>query len=118
MTGASAAAGGTAATRRAAGLIVAVLCLLLVAKTAAAMADGSLGQMPFAAALYVLPLLYALPATRRWWTARRWWLLAAQAVLTYVPFAVFGSGWVAGPSGLLAGLVLLTAAPPGSWLAG
>ena len=30
-----------------------------------------------------------------------------QAVLTYVPFAIFGSHWVGGVSGLLAGLVLL-----------
>jgi hypothetical protein len=76
MNGAGRAAETAVASRRAAGLVVAVLCLLLVAKTADGLA-GSADQVPFAAALFVLPLLYALPATRRWWAARRWWLLAA-----------------------------------------
>jgi two-component system, NarL family, sensor histidine kinase DesK len=116
MNEAGGAAGTAAASRRAAGLVVAVLCLFLVAKTADGVAGGGLAQVPFAAALFVLPLLYALPATRRWWEGRRWWLLAAQAVLTYVPFAVFGSNWVVGLSGLLAGLVLLTVTAPASWL--
>lgn len=116
MSGAGGAAEGAAALRRAFGLVVSVLCLFLVAKTADGAAGRDLGQVPFAAALFVLPLLYALPATRRWWAARRWWLLAAQTVLTYVPFALFGSSWVAGLSGLLAGLVLLTVTAPASWL--
>jgi two-component system sensor histidine kinase DesK len=116
MNGAGRTAETAAASRRAAGLVVAVLGLLLVAKTADGVVSGGLGQVPFAAALFVLPVLYVLPATRRWWAARRWWLLAAQAALTYVPFAVFGSSWVVGPSGLLAGLVLLTVTTPASWL--
>jgi two-component system, NarL family, sensor histidine kinase DesK len=116
VNGPDPAALGPAACRRAVAIVVAVLCLLLLAKTADGVASGTLGQVPFVAPLFVLPLLYVLPATRRWWTAHRWWLLAAQAVLTYVPFSVFGSNWVAGPSGLLAGLVLLTVAAPASWL--
>lgn len=42
--------------------------------------------------------------------------LGWQAVLTYLPFAVFGSSWVPGLSGLLAGLVLLTVAAPAAGL--
>jgi two-component system, NarL family, sensor histidine kinase DesK len=42
-------------------------------------------------------------------------VLAAQAVLTCVPFVVFGADSIAGPSGWLAGLVLLTLPPRASW---
>jgi two-component system, NarL family, sensor histidine kinase DesK len=107
---------GLAASRRANAIVVAVLCLLLVAKIADGVGSGGPGQVPFVAALFVLPLLYVIPATRHWWTAHRFWLLGAQAVLTYVPVAVFGSSWVLGLSGLLAGLVLLAVAAPASWL--
>lgn len=109
-----AASQGAAGARWASRLVVVVLCLMLVVKVA--LGPGQSGQVPFVVALFVLPLLYVVPATRSWWTARRWWLLAAQAVLTCVPFAVFGSGWTVGLSGLLAGLVLLTVAAPFSWL--
>jgi two-component system sensor histidine kinase DesK len=115
MNSAGTTAEGAAAVRRASAVVVAVLCLLLAAKTADAVSSGP-GRVPFVVALFVLPLLYVVPATRHWWTARTWWLLVAQAVLTYVPFAMFGNGWVAGMSGLLAGLVLLTVAAPASWL--
>jgi two-component system sensor histidine kinase DesK len=104
------------AARRANAIVIAYLCLLLVAKTADALTSGGPGQVPFVVALFVLPLLYVVPATRRWWTAHRFWLLGAQAVLTYLPVAVFGTRWVLGLSGLLAGLVLLTVAAPPSWL--
>jgi two-component system, NarL family, sensor histidine kinase DesK len=104
------------AARRANAIVIAYLCLLLVAKTADALTSGGPGQVPFVVALFVLPLLYVVPATRRWWTAHRFWLLGAQAVLTYLPVAVFGTRWVLGLAGLLAGLVLLTVAAPPSWL--
>jgi two-component system, NarL family, sensor histidine kinase DesK len=116
VKGADAAAQGAAGARWASTVVVAVLCLLLVAKTADAVGSGRPGMVPFVAALFVLPVAYVVPAARHWWTARRWWLLAAQAVLTYVPFTLFGSSWVVGVSGLLAGLVLLTVAAPASWL--
>lgn len=115
VNGADAAAQGAAGARRASAIVVAVLCLLWVARTADAVGSGGRGQVLFVAAMFVLPLAYVVPATRAWWTARRWWLLAAQAVLTCVPFAVFGSSWVAGVSGLLAGLVLLTVAACRGW---
>ncbi len=116
MNRAGSAAQGAAASRRASAVVVAFLGLLLVAKTAGAVDSSGPDSVPFVVALFVLPLLYVVPATRHWWTARRWWLLGAQAVLTYLPFIVFGSSWVAGVSGLLAGLVLLTVAAPASWL--
>jgi two-component system sensor histidine kinase DesK len=65
------------------------------------------------AALAVLPLLYVVPATRPLWLRHRYLLLAAQAALTYLPFAWLGANWA--PSGWLAGLVLLTVPSPGSW---
>ena len=65
------------------------------------------------AALAVLPLLYVLPVTRPLWLRHRYLLLAVQAALTYVPFALFGTNWA--PSGWLAGLVLLTVPSPASW---
>ncbi|MET8152169.1 histidine kinase [Actinoplanes sp. NPDC049668] len=101
--------------RRASAIVVAVLCLLLVARTAYALSEGGPGYL-FVLASFVLPFGYAVPATRGVWTRHRFWLLAAQAALTYVPFAVFGNHWVGGMSGLLGGLVLLTLAAPGSWL--
>jgi two-component system, NarL family, sensor histidine kinase DesK len=116
---ADAAAQGGAELRRASALVVAVLCLLMIHQLAAAALGTT--SVPFVAALFVaalfvLPLVYVVPATRHWWTRYQWRLLGAQAALTYVPFDVFGSGWAVGMSGLLAGLVLLTVAPPVSWL--
>src|SRR6516162_6451464 len=67
-------------------------------------------------AMVVLPLLYVLPATRPLWLRHRYPLLAVQAALTCLPFALFGQGAVPGPSGWLAGLVLLVVPWPASWL--
>ena len=73
------------------GLAVAVLCLILVSRVADVVAVGRAGQVPFTVALFVLPLLYAVRPRR---LARyRWPVLAVQAVLTWVPFAVFGGQW-------------------------
>jgi two-component system sensor histidine kinase DesK len=69
------------------------------------------------AAMAVLPLLYVIPAVRPWWFRHRCLLLVVQAALTCLPFVLFGPGWLPGPSGWLAGLILLTASSPGSWLA-
>jgi two-component system sensor histidine kinase DesK len=113
--GTDAAAEGAAAGYRASAVVVTVLGLILAAKVAEVGTTGW-GQAPFVAASFVLPFLYVIPATQPLWTNRRWWLLGVQAVLTYVPFAVFGSSWTVGVSGLLAGLVLLTVVAPYSWL--
>jgi len=69
-----------------------------------------------AAAAFALPLLYALPDGRAFWARHRDWLLVTQALLTYVPLALFGSDWIPGLAGLLGGLLLLTVAAPVSWL--
>jgi two-component system, NarL family, sensor histidine kinase DesK len=97
-------------------VLVAVLGLLLVAKMSDAVGHRGSGYLLFVVAAFVLPLLYATPAGRALWGRHRLWLLAVQAVLTYLPFAVFGDGWAGGMSGLLGGLLLLTLAAPASWL--
>ena len=110
------AADGDAAARRATVLVAAVLGLLATSEAGNGAANGGPAELPFVAALIVLPMLYVIPATRPWWLRHRCLLLAAQAVLTYLPFAAFGSSWPSGPSGWLAGLVLLTLPSPASWL--
>jgi two-component system, NarL family, sensor histidine kinase DesK len=109
-------ADGAAAARRATALVTAALSLLAISEAGYGVADGGLGEAPFVVALVALPLLYVIPATTPWWLRHRYLLLAAQAALTYVPFALFGSSWPAGTSGWLAGLVLLTLPSPASWL--
>ena len=94
----------------------AVLVLLLTARVSFVLALGQGGQVPFTVALFVLPLLYAVPGTRSVLSRHPWLVLAAQGVLSWVPFAVFGSAWQAGISGLLAGLVLLLLPGRLSWL--
>lgn len=96
-----------------------VMCLLLIVKVsdAAAMSGaGWAGQVPWVVALFVLPLLYTLPGPRGFLARYRWPVLGAQAVLTWVPFAIFGGNWVIGIGGLLAGLVLLMVPGRVSWL--
>ena len=102
--------------RRAAGFAVTVLCLLLACRLSDVLISGEPGQVPFTLALFVLPLLCAVSGSRRRLTRYRWPVLAVQAVLTWVPFAVFGGNWQQGIDGLLAGLLLLMVAGPVSWL--
>jgi len=111
---ASGMAGGP--SRRATGYAVAVLCLLLAARLSDVVSSGEPGQVPFTVALFVLPLLYACRGTRPLLDRYRWPVLAVQAVLTWVPFAIFGAGWQEGIGGLLAGLVLLKVPGRVSWL--
>jgi two-component system sensor histidine kinase DesK len=94
------------------------LCLLLPARAAVAVdyGNGAVGAGT-AVVLFALPLLYTLPRGRVLWDRYRWSLLAVQAVLTYLPFLMFGQTWVVGLSGLLGGLVLLMIRAPLSWLA-
>ncbi|HET9973210.1 MAG TPA: hypothetical protein VFQ68_33605, partial [Streptosporangiaceae bacterium] len=115
------AAGGAAvpggpAVRRATGLVAVVLCLLAVAEAGYGASNGGAGGALVVVAMVVLPLLYVVPAARPLWLRYRYLLLAVQAVLTCLPFAVLGQGPVPGPSGWLAGLVLLTVRWPASWL--
>jgi two-component system, NarL family, sensor histidine kinase DesK len=103
------------AVRRATTLVAVVLCLLALSDAGYGATHGP-GEAAMVVAMVILPLLYVVPATRPWWLRHRYLLLAAQAVLTCVPFALFGANWIPGPSGWLAGLVLLTVPPPASWL--
>jgi two-component system, NarL family, sensor histidine kinase DesK len=105
------------AVRRATTLVAAVMCLQAISLAGYAAADGGPGEAAMVVAMVVLPLLYVVPAVRPWWLRHRYPLLAIQAVLTCLPFAFFGQGWIPGPSGWLAGLVLLTVPSPASWLA-
>jgi two-component system sensor histidine kinase DesK len=89
------------------------MCLVVVSEAGYGAANGGLGEVPIVAALAILPLLYVVPATRPLWLRHRYLLLAAQAALTYLPFAWLGTNWA--PSGWLAGLVLLTVPSPASW---
>ncbi|MEY9930131.1 signal transduction histidine kinase [Catenulispora sp. GP43] len=54
---------------------------------------------------------YIVAGRRLRGTALGWCVVAAQAVLTYLPFVLFGHNWMAGNSGFLLGAVLLTAGP-------
>jgi two-component system sensor histidine kinase DesK len=99
--------------RQATALVAVVMCLVAIAEAGYGGANGGLGEVPFIAALVVLPLLYVFPATRPMWLRNRYLLLGVQAALTYLPFAWLGANWT--PSGWLAGLVLLTVSPPASW---
>jgi len=114
-TAGGAAMPGDPAVRRATTLVAVILCLL-AASDAGYGADSGAGQALIIVAMAVLPLLYVLPATRPLWQRHRYPLLAVQAALTCLPFAVFGQDTVPGPSGWLAGLVLLTVPWPASWL--
>jgi len=87
-------------------VLVALACSL-VGRSVDAFPHPSPSYVPFVAALFVLPAWYASGRGRGPWQRHRWQLLGAQAVLTVVPFLVFGHHWVGGVSGLLAGLVLV-----------
>jgi two-component system, NarL family, sensor histidine kinase DesK len=109
-------------SRRASVLAAAVLCLLFAVRVTdilgihGPLTAAALFQLPFTVALFVLPVLFAFAGPRRVLERHRWTVLAVQAVLTWVPFAVFGGRWQVGVGGLLAGVVLVTVSGPVSWL--
>ncbi|MFF5289493.1 sensor histidine kinase [Paractinoplanes globisporus] len=84
-----------------------VLACAMLGRAFDAFPHPDAAYVPFVLAMYVLPAWYASGWRRGPWMRRPGVLLAAQAVLTVVPFAIFGTHWVGGVSGLLAGLVLL-----------
>ena len=88
-------------------LVLVVLGCSLVSRTTDANPHPSAAYVPFVAVLYVLPVWYATGHGRHIWARYAGALLAVQAVLTYVPFALFGDTWVGGVSGLFGALVLL-----------
>ena len=88
-------------------LVLVVLACAMLGRAFDALPHPDAAYVPFVVALYVLPGWYASGWRRGPWKRRAGVLLAVQAALTFVPFAVFGTHWVGGMSGLLAGLVLL-----------
>ena len=107
---------GDPAVRRATTLVAVVLCLLALAEVGYGTSNGGAGEALIVVAMVVLPSLYVVPATRPLWLRHRYPLLAVQVALTCLPFALFSQDWIPGPSGWLAGLVLLTVPSPASWL--
>jgi two-component system sensor histidine kinase DesK len=95
----------------------AFLGLLLPARasTAIALGTGAAG-VAMTAVLFALPVLYTIPRGRALWDRYPRWLLSTQAVLTYLPFLMFGQKWAVGLSGLLGGLLLLTLSARVSWI--
>lgn len=88
-------------------LVLVVLACSLVGRSVDAFTHPDASYLPFVVALFVLPTWYASGRGRGPWRRHPGLLLGVQAVLTLVPFAVFGRHWVGGVSGLLAGLVLV-----------
>lgn len=101
--------------RGARAVVLGFLGALFAGRAVDAVEHGEFWYVLFVVALFVLPAWFASGLARVLWSRLRWWLLGVQAVLTYVPFALFGNGWVGGISGLLGGLVLLTVSAPASW---
>ena len=106
---------GRSASWQANAIAIVAICTLLVARVADAGSIGQNGQTGFVIALFVLPMLFAIPRTRPLMVRYRWPVLGVQAVLTVVPFFVFGGRWEEGVSGLLAAMVLLTLPGRVSW---
>src|SRR5689334_5665456 len=71
----------------------AFLCLVLPARSAVAVYGAGPVGVVAVMTLFVLPLSYAVPPGRALWARCRDPLLVVQAVLTYVPFVVFGQDW-------------------------
>jgi two-component system sensor histidine kinase DesK len=88
-------------------LVLVALACSLVGRAFDAFPHRSPAYLPFVVALFVLPAWYASGRVRWPWERHRWQLLGVQAVLTVVPFILFGDHWVAGVSGLFAGLMLV-----------
>lgn len=88
-------------------LVLVALTCSLIGRSIDAFPHPDVAYVPFVVALFVLPAWYASGRARAPWRRHRWQLLGVQAVLTVVPFVLFGQHWVAGVSGLLAGLVLV-----------
>ena len=116
MTGAGRLPDDAVAPRHAWIFAATFLCLVLPARLATSAYPAGPGGGAIAAALFVLPLLYTVPRGRVVWDHHKGWLLASQAILTFLPFAILGRSWAALFSGLLGGLLLLTVRATVSWI--
>lgn len=97
-------------------IVLAFLAALCTVKVADGLHGGP-GVVAAIVAIFLVQVPYVLPRTEPF-RARHWaFFLTVQAVLTYLPFVIFGSHWVAGVSGLLGGSLLLALPGQVSWLA-
>jgi two-component system sensor histidine kinase DesK len=93
------------------------MCLMLIVKATWAAYTSGTAPLVFTVALFLLPLLYAFPSGRQLLARHRWPALGGQAVLTWVPFALFAGHWTVGLGGMLAALAVLMFPGRRSWLA-
>jgi hypothetical protein len=77
-------------------LPVAFLVMPLVARCIDDIGRPDYWYLAFVIAAFAMPLWYTSGLVRRPWQTAPWALLAVQAVLTYLPFAVLGDEWVGG----------------------
>jgi two-component system sensor histidine kinase DesK len=87
----------------------------LVGRLADATPHPDLWYAPFVVVCFVLPAWYAVGWRPVAWERVPLLLLAIQAILTFVPLAVFGQHWVGGVDGLLGGLALAVLPRRVSW---
>ncbi|GAA3040152.1 sensor histidine kinase [Microbacterium dextranolyticum] len=106
---------GAASSRAARILLWVYLALTLVSKVADANAHPDLWHVPWVLACYALPIWWLSGWQREPWERAPWALLMAQAIVSYLPLVLFGSGWVGGVDGLLGALVLLLLRSPTRW---
>lgn len=109
--------GGAGSSHAARGLLLTFLAFSLVSRVADANPHPDLWYVPCVIACYVLPAWFASGRWSAAWERMPVVLLAVQAALSYVPLIVFGSHWVPGVAGLLAGMALALLRSPASWFA-
>jgi len=90
---------------------LAVVALVRFGELGSSDVGWTVASVAFLAALVVVQSLYIVAGRRLRGTALGWSVVAVQAVLTYVPFLLYGEKWMSGNSGFLLGAVLLTAGP-------
>lgn len=107
----------TSGTSRAARrLLVAYLACGLVSRVADANQHDAYWHVPWVIACFVLPVWFLSGRLRDPWIRVPWLMIGIQAVLSYLPFALFGPNWVGGVDGLLAALVLLMVPGRARWV--
>jgi two-component system, NarL family, sensor histidine kinase DesK len=72
--------------------------------------------LPVLGVLLALQLAHSFPGLAPWLRGTRRWTLGLQALLTFLPFAIFKNAWLGMP-GFLAGSALLVLPRAAAWLA-